>query len=435
MKATTQRKAFINARLLDPALGMDLQGAILVDGHIIADLGPSLFADGIPDGIEVFDCAGKCLAPGLIDMRVFIGEPGTEHKETLATASEAAAVGGVTTIAMMPETDPVIDNVALVEFVARQARETAQVSILPTAAITKGLGGREMTEMGLLQSAGAVALTDGTHTIADSLVMRRVLSYASNFDILIMHHAAEPSLTKNGCMNEGEVATRLGLSGIPTAAETIIVERDIRLVELTGARYHVSSISTATALDAVRAAKQRGLPVTCGVSPVHFALNETSIGNYRTFAKLSPPLRSEDDRRAVVDALIDGTIDVIASCHMPQDQESKRQPFEQAEDGAVGLETLLPIGLELVHNGHLTLSEFLTKVTTRPAELLGLRRGSLRSGTPADLTIFDPDVPWVIDAGVFRSKSKNTPFENHPVQGRAVMTIVGGNIVHRLDGN
>ena len=434
MKAT-RRKAFINARLIDPAVGVDQAGAVLVDGHIIVDSGPRLFADGIPDGIEVLDCTGKCLSPGLIDMRVFIGEPGTEHKETLATASHAAAVGGVTTIAMMPETDPVIDNVALVEFVARQARETAEVSILPTAAITKGLGGREMTEMGLLQSAGAVALTDGTHTIADALVMRRVLSYASNFDILIMHHAVEPSLTKNGCMNEGEVATRLGLSGIPTAAETIIVERDIRLVELTGARYHVSSVSTAAALGAVRAAKQRGLPVTCGVSPVHFALNENSIGNYRTFAKLSPPLRSEDDRRAVVDALIDGTIDVIASSHMPQDQESKRHPFEQAEDGAVGLETLLPISLELVHNGHLTLSEFLAKVITRPAELLGLRRGSLKAGTPADLTIFDPDVPWVIDADAFRSKSKNTPFENHPVQGRAVMTIVGGSVVHRLDGN
>ena len=427
----SQRKAFINARLLDPGTELDQKGAVLVDGHMIADSGPTLFANGTPAGAEVIDCAGMCLAPGLIDMRVFIGEPGAEHKETLATASEAAAVGGITTMVMMPQTDPVIDDAALVEFVARRARENAVVSILPTAAITKGLGGSEMTEMGLLQAAGAVALTDGTYAVADSLVMRRVLSYASSFDTLIMHHAIEPSLTKNGCMNEGEVATRLGLAGIPSAAETIMVERDLKLVELTGARYHVSSISTADALAAVRAAKQRGLRVTCGVSPVHFALNETSVGQYRTFAKLSPPLRSEEDRRAVVDALVDGTIDVIASSHMPQDQESKRQPFAQAEDGAVGLETLLPIGLELVHNGHLTLSEFLAKVVTKPAEILGLRRGSLRAGTPADLVIFDPDVPWVIDADAFRSKSKNTPFEDRPVQGRTVMTVVGGNIVHR----
>ena len=430
-----QRKAFVNARLIDPAAGVDQSGTVLVDGHMIADLGPALFADGVPKGIEVIDCAGQCLAPGLIDMRVFIGEPGAEHKETLATASAAAAVGGVTTMAMMPETNPVIDDAALVEFVARQARETAVVSILPTAAITKGLGGSQMTEMGLLQSAGAVALTDGSRAVADALVMRRVLSYASSFDMLIMQHAAEPSLTKNGCMNEGEVATRLGLPGIPSAAEAIIVERDIKLVELTGARYHISSISTAAALEAVRAAKARDLPVTCGVSPVHFALNENSIGSYRTFAKLSPPLRNEDDRRAVVEALIDGTIDVIASSHLPQDQESKRRPFAQAEDGAVGLETLLPVGLELVHNGHLTVSEFIGKVVSKPAELLGLRRGSLRAGTPADLVVFDPDVPWVVDADSFRSKSKNTPFEDRPVQGRAVMTVVGGNIVHRLNGD
>ena len=429
-----RRKAFVNARLLDPSTGLDQRGAVLVDGHLIADSGPSLFADGVPDGVETIDCAGQCLAPGLIDMRVFIGEPGAEHKETMATASEAAAVGGVTTIAMMPETDPVIDDIALVEFVARQARENAVVSILPTAAITRGLTGREMTEMGLLKSAGAVALTDGTHAVADALVMRRVLSYASSVDILIMQHAAEPSLSGNGCMNEGEVATRLGLPGIPAAAEVIMIERDIRLVELTGARYHVPSISTAAAVAAIRDAKKRGLPVSCGVSPAHFALNENSVGSYRTFAKLSPPLRSEDDRRAVVEALADGTIDVIASSHMPQDQESKRLPFEQAEDGAVGLETLLPVGLELVHNGHLSLSAFLAKVVSRPAELLGLRRGTLKAGTPADLVVFDPDAPWVIDADAFRSKSKNTPFEDRPVQGRATITVVGGNLVHRLNG-
>lgn len=429
-----RRKAFVNARLLDPAAGLDRRGAVLVDGHMIADCGPTLFADGVPEGIEVIDCAGQCLAPGLIDMRVFIGEPGAEHKETLATASAAAAAGGVTTIAMMPETNPVIDDVALVEFVARQARDKAVVSILPTAAITKGLAGREMTEMGLLQAGGAVALSDGSHALADALVMRRVLSYASSLDMLIMQHAAEPSLSGNGCMNEGEVATRLGLPGIPAAAEAIMVERDIRLVELTGARYHVASVSTAAALAAIRAAKRRGLPVSCATSPTHFALNENAVGSYRTFAKLSPPLRGEDDRRAVVEALADGTIDAIASSHMPQDQESKRLPFEQAEDGAVGLETLLPVGLELVHNRRLTLSEFLARVVTRPAELLGLRRGSLKAGTPADLVVFDPDMPWVVDADALRSKSKNTPFDGRPVQGRATVTVVGGNVVHRLTG-
>jgi len=426
-----KRRVFTNARLLDAASGRDERGALLVDGHMIADVGPRVFADGIPRDIEVIDCRGLCLAPGLVDLRVFTGEPGEEHKETLASAGAAAAVGGVTTIVTMPDTDPVIDDVALVEFVARRARDTADVHVLPTAAITKGLKGEAMTEVGLLKAAGAVALTDGSHTVANAQVMRRTLAYASSFDMLVMQHAQEPTLGKSGHMNEGEVATRLGLAGIPTEAETIMVERDIRLVEMTGARYHVASISTATAIDAVRRAKARGLPVTCAVAPYHFALNENAVGAYRTFAKTSPPLRTEEDRLAVIEGLRDGTIDVIASCHDPQDQDSKRLPFALAEDGVIGLETLLPVSLELHHNDRMPLLDVLRALTARPAQLLGLRAGALKPGMPADLIVFDLNLPWVVDPGEFRSKSKNTAFEDRPVQGRAVMTVVDGKIVHR----
>lgn len=426
-----KRRAFVNARLLDPATGRDERGDLLVDGYMIADVGARVFPDGVPSTIETIDCRGFCLAPGLIDIRVFTGEPGAEHKETLATASEAAAAGGVTTIVVMPETDPVIDDVALVEFIARRAREAAKVNVYPTAAITKGLKGEGMTEIGLLKLAGAVAITDGSFAVASAQVMRRTLSYASSFDMLVMQNAIEPTLALGGHLNEGEVATRLGLAGIPTEAETIMVERDIRLVELTGARYHVVSISTAAAIDAIRRAKARGLPVTCAAAPYHFALNENAVGNYRTFAKTSPPLRTEEDRLAVVEGLREGTIDIIASSHNPQDQDSKRLPFAQADAGVIGLETLLPVSLELFHNEGMPLLDVLRKLTIAPASLLGLRAGALKPGLPADLVIFDPHQPWIVDAEKFLSKSKNTAFEDRAVKGRAAVTVVAGAIVHR----
>ncbi len=424
------RTAFVNGRLLDPASALDEPGGLLVQDGEIADFGPRLFADGVPDGIETIDCAGHCLCPGLVDVRAFLGEPGAEHKETIATGTEAAAAGGVTSVVSSPDTDPVIDNVALVEFLARQAEDSARVRVYATAAVTKGLGGVEMTEMGMLAEAGAIALSDGFHTIKDSRVLRRALSYASNFGLLVCHHAEDPDLAAEGCMNEGEVATRLGLAGIPSAAEAIIVERDLRLVELTGGRYHAAGLSTTAGVAAMRAAKSQGLDVSCAAAPHHFALNESEIGDYRTFAKVSPPLRGEGDRVGIVEGLRDGTIDIISSAHAPEDPESKRRPFAQAAFGTVGLETLLPITLELYHNGSLGLLDALAKVTVNPARRFGLRAGVLEKGAPADLVIFDLEVPWKIDAEELHSKAKNSAFDERPVQGRAVRTVVGGETIY-----
>jgi len=410
---------FRNARLLDPASGRDETGAILVVDGLIA----ALDGGGVPSGTTVIDCGGHCLAPGIVDMRVQLREPGAEHMENMVSASHAAAAGGVTTMAALPNTEPPIDDVALVDFVARRARDIGLVNIHTYAAATKGLKGRELTEMGLLAEAGALGFTDGIRAIADALVMRRALSYARTFDLLLIQHPEEPSLAAGGAMTEGEMATRLGLPGITPAAEVMMVERDLRLVEITGARYHAAHVSTAAAIEAIRGAKQRGLPVTCDT-------NETAVGEYRTFAKLSPPLRSEWDRRAVVDGLRDGTIDAIASDHAPHDQDSKRLPFTSAESGIIGLETLLPLSLELYHNGHLPLISLLRALTCAPADILRLPVGRLATGAPADFVVFDLDRPWQIAEDDFRSKSKNSPFDGRPVQGRAIKTIVGGRVVY-----
>ena len=427
------RTAYVNARLLDPASGLDAPGTLLTEGRKIADLGPGLFATGVPEGIEVVDCAGHCLAPGLVDMHVHLREPGHEHKETLASGGRAAAAGGVTTMACMPNTEPVIDDIALVQFIERRARETSIVRIHPIAAITKGLEGRDLTEMGMLAEAGAVAFSDDGLPVANSLVMRRALSYATAFDALVIQHAEDPALSGGGCMNEGETATRLGLPGIPDASETVIVERDIRLAHITGARYHVAHISTAESVAAVRSAKAQGHSVTCEVAPHHFALNESAVGDYLTFAKMAPPLRNEENRRAMVEGLRDGTIDAIATDHAPHDQDSKRVPFAHAANGIVGLETLLPLALELYHNGHLDLLDVLGTMTARPAALLGLDVGRLTRGAPADLVLFDLERPWQIEVDAFHSKSKNSPFDERPVQGRTLRTVVGGRTVYRLD--
>ena len=419
---------FRDARLLDPSSGLDAVGSVLaVDGKIAA-LGPRAAAEAPADAASI-DCGGACLAPGLVDMRVQLREPGEEHMENMVSASRAAAAGGVTTMAALPNTIPPIDEVALVDFVARRARDIGLVNIYTYAALTKGLGGRELTEMGLLAEAGALAFTDGVHAVADALVMRRALSYARTFDLLVIQHPEEPSLSTGGAMNEGEMATRLGLPGITPAAEVMMVERDLRLVEITGARYHASHVSTGAAIDAIRSAKRRFLPVTCDTAPPYFALNETAVGEYRTFAKLSPPLRSETDRRAVVEGLRDGTIDAIASDHAPHDQDSKRLPFTSAASGIIGLETLLPLSLALYHNGHLPLLKLLDALTRAPADILRLPVGRLAVGAPADLVVFDLERPWKIDVDAFRSKSKNAPFDGRPVEGRALMTVVGGRIV------
>jgi dihydroorotase len=426
--------AYVNAWLIDPASGLNVKGALLTDADTIVDLGPDLFAEGVPDGLETVDCGGRCLAPGLIDMRVQLREPGQEHKETMATASAAAAAGGITTMVCLPNTDPVLDEVSLIVFIERRAREIGTVRIHPYAAVTKGLKGEDLTEMGLLSEAGALAFTDATRAVADARVMSRALSYASAFDLLVVQHPEEPSLAEGGAMNKGEMSTRLGLPGIAAAAEAIMLERDIRLVELTGGRYHAAHLSTAEGVDVIRRAKARGLEVTCDTAPPYFALNEIAVGDYRTFAKLSPPLRSESDRRAVTEGLKDGTIDAIVSDHAPHDQDSKRLPFAQAAFGAVGLESLLPVSLELYHNGHMELLDVIAALTCRPADILRLASGRLKSGAAADLVLIDLEEPWRMEADEFRSKSKNSPFDGRPVQGRAVRTIVGGRTVFERGG-
>ncbi len=421
--------AFLNARLIDPASRLDQRGGVLVSGDLIVDVGPHVTADNVGDA-QIVDCDGRVLAPGLIDMMVFTGEPGHEHRETLATASRAAAAGGVTTIVCMPNTDPVIDDVALVDFILRRARDTALVHVHPIAAMTKGLRGEEMSEIGLLSDAGAIAFANGKSSLANAKVMRNVLAYAKDFGALIVHHLEDPTLAQDGVMNEGEVATRLGLRGIPSAAETIMLERDIRLVELTGGRYHAGQISCRASLDIIRTAKLMGLPVTCGVSINHLTLNENDIGPYRTFFKMKPPLRSEDDRRAMVEGVASGDIDVIVSAHDPRGTEGKRRPFAEAADGAAGLETLLGAALQLYHNGDVELLQLLKALTTNPARLLGIGSGRLAEGTPADLVLIDLDTPWVVEPERLRSKSKNTPFDSARLQGRALLTVVAGRPVY-----
>ena len=417
--------AYVNARLLDPESGLDAPGGLLIEDSRIADLGPQLFNQGTPAGATVIDCAGHCLAPGLVDLRVQLREPGEEHKETIESASRAAAAGGITAMAALPNTDPVVDDVAGVEFVARRGRDVKMVKIYTYGAVSRRLEGQELTEFGLLSDYGAVAFTDSPKPIADARLMRRALSYARTFDVVIAQHPEEPALA-TGVMNEGELSTRLGLAGIPAMAEVIMVERDLRLVELTGGRYHAANLSTAAALAALRQAKARGLPVTCDTAPHYFTLNENAVGDYRTFAKVSPPLRSEADRQAVAEALADGTIDVVASDHCPHDQDSKRLPFAIADHGIVGLETLLPLALAPYHKGDMSLLQVLATVTSAPARILGLPAGRLAVGAAADLVLFDPDRPWRIDPDRFLSKSKNSPFDDHPVQGKVLRTVVDG---------
>ncbi len=402
---------------------------MLIEDGLIADLGPHIAAPPVGDA-EIIDCGGHVLAPGLIDMLVFSGEPGHEHRETLSTTSRAAAAGGVTTIVCMPNTEPVIDDVALVDFIMRRARDTARINVHPMAAMTKGLKSEEMAEIGLLRDAGAIAFTNGKTSLADAKMMRNVLAYAKDFGALIIHHLEEPTLAENGVMNEGEVATRLGLPGIPREAETIMLERDMRLAELTGGRYHAGQISCRASLDIIRAAKARGLPVTCGVSINHLTLNENDIGPYRTFFKMKPPLRSEDDRRAMVEGIASGDIDVIVSAHDPQDADGKRRPFAEAADGAIGVETLLSAALRLYHDGRVELSTLLRALTANPARLLGLPSGRLAKGAPADLVLIDLDTPFVVNPELLRTRSKNTPFDEARLQGRALMTLVAGRSVY-----
>jgi dihydroorotase len=433
MTHTNPRTAFLNARLLDPASGLDVTGNLLIDNDRIVDAGPRLFSDGKPGDAVIVDCKGLCLSPGLIDMRVHAREPGEEHKETILTAATAAVAGGVTTMVCLPNTEPVIDNPALVGFVLQRGREAGLANVTTYGTVTQGALGENMSEMGLLAEAGAVAFTDGTKPVADAVVMRRALSYAKMFDRIIVQHPEEPRLARNGEAHQSEFSTRLGLAGIPAIAEVIMLERDLRLVEATGGRYHAAHVSTEQGIEVIRAAKARGLNITCDTAPPYFALNETAIGEYRTFARLSPPLRGESDRQAVVRGLADGTIDAIASDHAPHDQESKRVPFSQAEPGIIGLETLLTLSLEMHHNRHMPLLDVIGRLTLAPATILNLPAGRLAKGAPADLLLFDLDRPWKLDEKNFRSKSKNSPFDGRPVQGMTVRTIVAGRTMFQVE--
>jgi dihydroorotase len=420
---------FSGARVVDPSRGIDERGTVVVENGRIAAAGAAALNQGAPEGATVIDCLGKTIMPGLVDGRVFVGEPGAEHRETLASASLAAAAGGVTSFVMMPDTDPAIDDIALVEFVLRTARDTACVNVHPAAAITRNLDGREMTEFGLLREAGAVAFTDGRHTIASSLVMRRALTYARDFGAVVAHETQDADLGATGVMNEGLYASWLGLAGIPREAELIPLERDLALARLTRGAYHAAKISTALSAAAISRAKADGARVTAGVSINHLSLNENDIGEYRTFFRLSPPLRAEEDRAAMVEALRDGTVDIVVSSHDPQDVDTKRLPFADAAAGAIGLETLLAVALRLHHSGDVPLLRLVDVLSTAPARLFGLPGGTLAPGAAADLALVDLDEPWIVSETGLRSRSKNTCFEGARLQGKVLQTMVAGRTV------
>ncbi|MBV9749186.1 MAG: dihydroorotase [Acetobacteraceae bacterium] len=413
-----------NVRLLDPATGLDqASGSLLVRDGLIADLGLNL---GRPEGVEHFDGGGAALCPGLVDMRAALGEPGYEYRETIASAAEAAAAGGITTLAVLPDSRPAIDDPALVRLLRARGEETGSLTILPYAAATRGCRGEEMAELGLLWEAGAALISDGTRAIADARLMRRVLAYASGFGLRVAQHPEEPSLARGAAATEGELATRLGLPGIPAVAEVMLVARDVRLAELTGGAVHFAHVSTAEALARIREAKARGLDATCDTAPPYFDLNETAIGDFRTYAKLSPPLRPDSDRLAVAAALRDGTVDAIASDHQPRDADDKRLPFAQAAPGGAGLATLLAVTLAQVHGAGLPLLDALALLTSRPARLLGSEAGRLAKGAPADLCLFDPERAWRVESGKLPGKAQNTPFDGRALEGRVLRTWKAG---------
>jgi dihydroorotase len=426
--------ALLNARLVDPVAETETRGGLLAMDGIIAGVGASVTPDQLPSHARIIDCGGDVVSPGLVDMRAFIGEPGAEHRETIASASAAAAAGGVTSIVIRPDTNPPVDDPAVVDFILRRARDDAKVRVHPSAALTKGLAGREIAEIGLLSEAGAIAFCDGPHSVADAQTMRRALTYARDFDALAAPVCEDRSLRGEGVLAEGLHATLLGLPGIPREAETIMLERDLRLVALTGARYHAALVSNRLSLGAMARAREDGLSATCGVSVNHLTLNELDVGDYRTFLKFSPPLRAEDERRALVEALNGGLVDVICSDHDPQDVETKRLPFAEAAAGAIGVETMLSACLRLVTAGQVSLCRVLRALTARPAEILRLPVGRLSVGAPADVIRFDPDEPYVLDPAQLHSRCRNTPFDSARLEGRIKLTLVAGRVAHEYSG-
>ncbi len=418
--------SIINARIIDPASAYDGDGIIVIEDGLIIEFGPDAIAEG-----KIIDAKGLICAPGLIDMRVSTGEPGRENRETIATAARAAAAGGVTSMVIMPETNPVIDDMSLVDFIKRRA-ENAPVNVYAAGALTKDLDGVTMTEIGLMSEAGAVMFSNGARPIDDAQTMRRLLSYSASFNALIANRAMDPSLSNGAVAHESDLSSRLGLTGAPAAAERIMAERDVALAELTGGRLLIDMISSAQALEVVRRAKSRDLEVSCSVSINHLALNEVDIGDYRTFAKLDPPLREESDRLALLNGINDGTIDVIVSAHDPRPAGEKRLPYAEATTGAVGLEILLSAALSQVADEKLELIPALAAMTCNPAALLGLESGRITEGAPADLILIDPHAPWLCKSDQLLSRSKNTPFDDRRLTGRVIKTICGGVVVYEL---
>lgn len=426
--------ALLNARLADPESGYDGPGCVLIENGAIAEVRREPRMDGLNDDVRVVDCDEALLIPGLIDIRVKTGEPGAEPKETLKSASRAAAAGGVTTIVVQPDTDPAVDDPASVDFVLRRGRDIGLVNVIPAGALTRGCRGERMAEIGLMREAGAAYFTDVDRQLVDSRLLQRLMSYAGAFDAVVSCRPDDPWLTAGAVATAGEFASLLGLPAGPAAAERIGLERDLALAELTGARLLVDQISTAGALEALRRASDRGVRATASASINHLTFNELDVGDYRTFFRLTPPLRCEDDRRALIDAVADGTVAIVTSAHTPAPAEDKRLPFAEAAPGAVGLETLLPGLLRLFHDGSVDLLTLIRTVTLAPAQLLGLPGGRIAPGAPANLALVDLGAPWRVDAERLASKSKNSPFDGRLLQGRVLLTLKDGRVVHRAEG-
>ena len=423
-------KYIINAKILDPSQNLNEVGGVIINekGKIKA-IGKEVNKSNIPSNSEVIDVKKNILMPGIVDMKTFVGEPGFEYKENFRTLSQAALAGGVTSVVSMPNTKPVIDNVSMVDFIIRRARDKAKLNIFPCASLTKNMDGKSMTEFGLLSDKGIIGFTDVNKTIQNTNVMSRIMDYASDLGVLVLQHAEDYELTKNGQINEGEISTRLGLTGIPNIAEKIIIERDLSLLEEHKCRYHINQISSQKSLEVIEKNKNNGKDFSVGVSINNLSLNENDIGDFKTFLKLSPPLRSEKDRLSLIDGINTDLINVIVSDHKPEDEESKRLPFAQAASGAIGVETLLPLALELYHNGSIKLQKLVETLTINPSKILKINKGTLKKDSNADICIFDLNKPWILNVNELKSKSKNSAIENRKLQGKVLMTFLNGELV------
>ena len=427
-----KEKILINARIIDPSQKMDEKGSVIIDDKgKIKMIGSNVKKSDAAISAEVIDLKNHIVIPGVVDMKAFVGEPGYEYKENFRTLSQAALAGGVTSVVTMPNTKPIIDNVSMVDFIIRRGRDKASINLYPCASLTRDIGGKEMSEFGLLSKKGIIGFTDVIKTVQNTETMAKIMDYASDIGVLIMQHVEDYELSKNGCINNGEVSTRLGLEGISYIAEKIILERDLSLLSEFSCRYHVNQISSKESLDVIKRNKEKGLKFSVGVSINNLSLNENDIGDFKTFLKLSPPLRLEDDRTSLVNGIKSGLIDVIVSDHTPEDEEGKRLPFAQAATGAIGIETLLPLALEMHHNESLELTKIIETLTINPARILKINKGTLIEGASADICVFDLDKPWIVNGDNLKSKSKNTAIEGRKLQGKVHMTFLNGDLVFK----